>query len=92
MPSVAYTVVSGIVVLGLTLNLLNFGGLLPAAIFNVWSDIAGIVGLSILPQVRVRPCPDCPSFGCLDLRSGRRFLARRFWQPSRALTRSMIFL
>lgn len=56
MPSVAYMVVTGVTVLGLALNLLNFASLLPAAVFDVWQDFAGIVGLAVLPQVRRHMC------------------------------------
>ncbi|GAQ85197.1 hypothetical protein KFL_002230180 [Klebsormidium nitens] len=105
MPSIAYMVVSGVVVLGLCLNLLNFGGLLPAAIFNVWQDIAGIVGLSVLPQVVYSTFAPTPSVlpGSLAAAAGVLFIillrlgklpesARGFWTQLSAWTATLLFM
>lgn len=51
MPPPAFALTTVVVAVGLTLNLLNYKGVLSPAIWSVWQDAAGLVGLTVLPQV-----------------------------------------
>ena len=54
MPTVAFWAVVGFVILGFSVNLMEFIDRLPAAIWSNWQDVITVLGLAVLPQVRLR--------------------------------------